>query len=141
MPKIPANDPEPSAQAILDTGLGFFRAKSLLSAVELELFTKLGDRALTGRELQRELGLHDRANPDFFDGLVALGMLARDGDGPGSTYRNTPGSAAFLDKNRPEYVGGMLEMANGRLYGFWGTLTEALQTGRPQGHANVAARW
>src|SRR5947209_433718 len=29
-------------------------------------------------------------------------------------------------------MGGMLEMANSRLYRFWGTLEEGLQTGNPQ---------
>ena len=57
---------EPSAESILEVGLGFMRSKTLLSAVELDLFTTLGDRHLTGAELQRELGLHERANPDFF---------------------------------------------------------------------------
>jgi 2-polyprenyl-3-methyl-5-hydroxy-6-metoxy-1,4-benzoquinol methylase len=127
-----ASPVEPSVQTIMEIGLGFWRARTLLSAVELELFTRLGDRGMTGAELQRDLGLHDRATPDFFDALVAMGVLAREGDGPGSTYRNTPGTARFLDKRRPEYAGGMLEMAAARLYGFWGHLTEALRTGKPQ---------
>jgi hypothetical protein len=107
-------------------------AKSLLSAVELGLFTTLGDTALTGPELQQALGLHQRANPDFFDTLVALGFLARDGDGPDGRYRNTEETALFLDKNSPAYTGGFLEMANARLYPFWGDLTTALRTGAPQ---------
>jgi hypothetical protein len=123
---------QPCAQDIIDAGLGFWQAKTLLSAVELGLFTHLGDRAMTGPELGRALGLHERATLDFLDGLVAMGMLERDGDGPGSTYRNTPGTAAFLDRRRPEYVGAILEMANARLYGFWGNLTEALRTAQPQ---------
>jgi hypothetical protein len=120
------------ADKILDLGFGFWGAKTLLSAVELKLFTRLGDRALTGLELTRELGLHDRANPDFYDALVALGMLERDGEGPGSRYRNTPDTATFLDETRPEYVGGILEMLNARLWTFWGDLTEGLRTGQAQ---------
>lgn len=119
-------------QRIMETGLAFWPAKVLLSATELELFTMLGDGALTGEELREKLGLHPRANPDFFDALVALKFLERDGDGPGARYRNTPETAAFLDKNDAAYVGGILEMANARLYPFWGDLTEALKTGRPQ---------
>src|SRR5690606_36994663 len=80
----------------------------------------------------RELGLHDRANPDFYDALVALEMLERDGDGPESRYRNTAETATFLDRTRPEYVGGILEMMNARLWPFWGSLTEGLRTGQPQ---------
>ncbi|MCW5829792.1 MAG: methyltransferase [Deltaproteobacteria bacterium] len=118
---------------ILQTGFGFWPARTLLSAVELELFTKLGDEALTAPELGKRLGLHPRGFHDFFDSLVALGLLSRDGDGESSRYKNTPQTAHFLDKKKAEnYVGGILEMAGARLYRFWGDLTEALRTGKPQ---------
>jgi hypothetical protein len=116
----------------MEVGLGFWASKTLLSAVELGLFTKLGSASMTGRELQEELGLSTRANPDFFDTLVALRFLDRDGDGSDARYRNTQETAVFLDRNNPGYIGGILEMANARLYRFWGDLTEALKTGRPQ---------
>jgi hypothetical protein len=116
----------------MEVGLGFWPAKTLLSAVELGLFTKLGSNSMTGRELQEQLGLSARANPDFFDALVALRLLDRDGDGPDARYRNTEETAVFLDRNSPGYIGGFLEMANARLYRFWGDLTEALRTGCPQ---------
>lgn len=117
---------------IMQVGMGFFASKALLSAVEIGVFTTLGSAAMTGEELRTSLGLHPRAVPDFFDALVALRFLARDEDGPGGRYRNTPETALFLNRASPHYVGGILEMANSRLYGFWGSLTEALQTGRPQ---------
>jgi hypothetical protein len=117
---------------IMQVGMGFWASKTLLSAVELELFTHLGSESMTGEEIREQLGLHARAVPDFLDALVALRFLERDGDGDGSRYRNTPQTAAFLDKQSPTYIGGILEMANARLYRFWGDLTEALQTGKPQ---------
>ena len=116
----------------MEVGMAFWPAKVLLSAVELELFTKLGDDAMTGAEIQNALGLHPRANPDFVDTLVALKFLERDGDGPDSRYRNTAETAMFLDKKSPAFMGGFLEMANERLYPFWGDLSEALKTGKPQ---------
>jgi predicted O-methyltransferase YrrM len=116
----------------MEIGTGFWASKTLLSAVELELFTQLGDRALTGEEIGDLLDLHPRALPDFLDALVALGFVHRDGDDGGARYRNTPDTAAFLDRTSPTYIGGILEMFNARLYGFWGDLTEALHTGRPQ---------
>ncbi len=121
-----------SPSRILDLGFGFWPAKVLLSAMELQLFTKLGRTSMTGAELQQVLGLHARANPDFFDALVALRLLDRDGDGAPARYRNSEESAAFLDRASPSFVGGMLEMLNARLYRFWGDLTEGLRTGRPQ---------
>ena len=117
---------------IMEVGMAFWPAKTLLSAIELGLFTALGKSAMTGAELQKALGLHHRANPDFFDTLVALKFLERDGDGPGGRYRNGGDTALFLDKKSPAYMGGFLEMANARLYPFWGGLTAALRTGKAQ---------
>ena|SRR5436190_1148391 len=123
---------QPDPTHIMQVGMGFWPSKTLLSAVELELFTQLGSDSMTGEEIGERLALHPRAIYDFLDTLVALGLLERDGDGPQGLYRNTPDTATFLDKNGPSYVGGLLEMANSRLYGFWGDLTEGLKTGRPQ---------
>ena len=117
---------------IMETGMAFWPAKVLLTAVELGVFTQLGAGAMNGDQLQRALGLHTRANPDFFDTLVALRFLDRDGDGLGALYRNTAETAAFLDRKSPQFLGGFLEMANSRLYRFWGELGEALRTGKPQ---------
>jgi hypothetical protein len=103
----------------------------LLSAVELELFTELAKHPLPRTELQGRLALHPRSARDFFDALVATGFLERDGD----IYRNTPATELYLDKRKPTYMGGMLEMCNRRLYPFWSHLTEALRTGRPQNEA------
>lgn len=118
---------------IMEIGTGFWASKTLLSAVELRLFTHLGEAGpLTGPEIARRIGLAPRATDDFLDALVALRFLAREGDGTDACYRNNADSAAFLDRRQPGYVGGLLEMLNSRLYGFWGGLTEALQTGLPQ---------
>lgn len=117
---------------IMQVGMGFWPSKTLLSAVELGLFTTLGADAMSGAEIEQQLGLHPRGTFDFLDGLVALRLLERDGDGVDGRYRNTPATATFLDKSKPTYIGGILEMANARLYGFWGDLTEALRTGSPQ---------
>jgi len=117
---------------IMQVGMGFWASKTLLSAVELELFTHLGSESMTGEDIAGRIGLHPRATYDFLDTLVALGLLEREGDGPAGHYANTPDTAVFLDKNSPAYLGGILEMANARLYRFWGDLTEALRTGRPQ---------
>ena len=117
---------------IMQVGMGFWASKTVLSAVELELFTRLGDESMSGEAIGEQLGLHPRAIADFLDTLVALRFLDRDGEGNDGRYRNTPETATFLDKQRPTYVGGLLEMANARLYRFWGDLTEALRTGAPQ---------
>src|SRR5690242_7900069 len=87
-----------SPDAILQTAFSFWSSKVLLTAVEFGLFTRLGNRRLTGAELGAELKLHPRGIADFFDALVAMKFLARDGDGPGAKYFNTPDGLLFLDE-------------------------------------------
>lgn len=118
---------------ILQTGLAFWPAKVLLSAIEMGVFTELAHGPETLDGLQGRLGLHPRAAHDFLDTLVALGFLARQN----GAYANTPATDLFLDRKKPSYVGGILEMANHRLYPFWGHLTEALRTGKPQNEART----
>jgi hypothetical protein len=119
---------QPSPDAILQTGLAFWASKTLLSAIELGVFTRLARGPAELPALRDALGLHARSARDFFDALVALGFLART-DG---VYANTAETDLFLDRAKPSYVGGILEMANARLYPFWRGLTLALRTGLPQ---------
>lgn len=117
---------------IMQIGMGFWASKTLLAAVEMDLYTALSEQAMTGAQIGDRLGLHPRALYDFLDALVSLDLLGREGNGHAATYHNTPETGAFLDKDSPMYIGGVLEMANARLYPFWGNLSTALQTGEPQ---------
>ncbi len=120
---------------IMQIGFGFWGSKTLLSAVELGLFTELAKGPASAAAIGDRLGLHSRSTRDFLDALVALGLLQREGRGVDATYTNTPETALFLDRNSPAYVGGMLEMANARLFRFWADLTPALESGKPQNEA------
>src|SRR6516164_10364021 len=124
--------PQLDPSAILQTAFAFWSSKVLLTAVEFGVFTRLGDRRITGEELGAELGLHPRGISDFFDVLVAMQFLDREGDGPSAKYFNTPAGALYLVQGSPRYVGGWLVMLNNRLFKFWHDLPEALRTGRPQ---------
>jgi hypothetical protein len=125
--------PPPSPAAIMQLGMAFWGSKALLSAVELGLFTALAeDGPQDAAAIGARFGLHPRGLRDFLDALVALRMLTRDTAG---RYGNTRDTALFLVRGKPGYVGGMLEMANSRLYPFWGRLTEALRSGTPQNEA------
>jgi SAM-dependent methyltransferase len=130
-PAGPPVHPPVNPLGILRLGTAFWGSKALLSAVELGVFTALAAAPATEPELRERLGLHPRSARDFLDALVALGMLDREGD----RYANTAETGLFLDRTKPSYLGGFLEMANDRLFGFWGRLTEALHTGRPQNEA------
>jgi precorrin-6B methylase 2 len=121
-----------SPSHILNVGLGFWASKTLLTAVKLELFTKLAFRPLTAKEIKHEICLNERGLYDFLDALVALGFLQKEGTKITAVYSNSADSDLFLDKNKLSYVGGILEMANNRLYGFWNFLEDGLRTGAPQ---------
>ena len=117
---------------IMQIGMGFWASKTLLTAVKLELFTLLAIRPLTGKEIKYEKCLHERGLYDFLDTLVALGFLQRSGNKKTAIYSNSADTDLFLDKNKLSYMGGLLEMANNRLYPFWNYLEEGLRTGSPQ---------
>jgi hypothetical protein len=117
---------------IMQTATAFWGSKVLLTAVELDLFSTLDGEKLSASQLGEALRLHPRGRYDFFDALVALGFLDREGDGPDGKYKNTPQTAVFLNKKSPRYIGGLPEMLNSRLFGFWNYLGTALRTGKPQ---------
>src|SRR4029450_4751602 len=126
-------DERPTPDKILQTGLAFWPAKTLLSAIEIGVFSELSHGVQRLDALRGRLGLHPRAARDFLDTLVALGFLHREGD----SYSNTPETDLFLDPEKASYIGGIPEMANARLSPFWGHLTEALRTGQPQNEAKT----
>lgn len=117
--------PEP----LLQLGLGFMASKTLLSAVELGIFSFLAEGGRDREAIAGAVGLHPRSSADFLDALVSLGLLTRDENG---AYHNSPAADLFLDRAKPSYMGGILEMANARLFGFWDNLTLALKTGTQQ---------
>ncbi|MGB8277994.1 MAG: methyltransferase [Methylovirgula sp.] len=117
-----------SPAGIMQLGTAFWGSKVLLSAVELGLFSALAGGPQSLEDLTAKLGLDPRGARDFLDALVALKMLDRH-DG---RYGNTLETDLYLDRAKPTYVGGILEMANHRLYPFWGGLTDALRTGEAQ---------
>lgn len=130
--KAPGTETRPDSERIMQVGMGFFASKTLLSAVELGLFAALSAGPRATSDLRTRLGLHERSAADFLDALVALGLLVRDGEGVDALYGNTAETAAFLVPDSPLYLGGILKMANNRLYHHWGKLTDALRTGQPQ---------
>ena len=125
---VPPPAATPSPAGILQMGFAFWGSKALLSAVEIGLFTELARGPGTLDQLKTRLNLHSRSARDFLDALVSLGFLLR----KNAVYSNTPDTDLFLDREKPSYIGGILEMSNARLYPFWGSLTEALHTGVPQ---------
>jgi len=118
----------PSANRIEQVAFGFMASKVLFSAIEFGIFTELAKGPLEAGEIQKRCGLHPRSVHDFLDALVAFGMLERRGE----MYFNTPDTDFYLDRAKPTYIGAFFEMWDARVYGFWASLTEGLQTGKPQ---------
>ena len=132
MPNTPT---PPSPAALMQTGSAFWTSKILLSAIKFELFTKLAaNQSMSALNIKTALNLHctTRHVFDYLDALTALGFLQREGLLETAMYSNTRDTDTFLDKNKPSYIGGVLEMMNNRLYSFWGNLEQALLTGLPQ---------
>lgn len=128
----------PTPESIMQIGTGFWASKILLSAVHFELFTKLSEKkSMSAAEIKTSLNLKstDRNVYDFLDALLSFGFLNREGILETARYSNSVNTDFFLDKKKPSYIGGMLEMLNNRLYGFWGNLEEGLRTGLPQNEA------
>jgi hypothetical protein len=123
-----------SVAELIELSSAFRASKTLLSAVELGVFTELAGGPLDGEQLRARVGIHPRSSADFFDALVTLGVLDRDADG---RYANTPVADQVLDRAKPGYLGGVMEMRSSRLYQFWGNLSEALRTGLPQNEART----
>jgi hypothetical protein len=126
---------QPSPENIMKIGTGFWASKILLTAVSFQLFTRLAEKkTMKANDIKNILGLKctDRNVYDFLDALTVFGFLKREGILDTAIYSNTPDTDTFLDKNKPSYIGGILEMMNNRLYTFWGSLGEGLLTGLPQ---------
>lgn len=122
----------------MQLGLAFRASKTLLSAAELGVFTALAEQPLDLDTLAKRIGVHKRGARDFFDALVALGMLERDDDG---RYANTPQTDLFLDRNKPTYIGSELEHFNAYVFPHWNSLTTALRTGEPQSGARTTGHY
>ena len=132
------NESHPTPENIMKIGTGFWASKILLSAVKFQIFTTLAEKeSMSAMEIKTHLGFKctDRNVYDYLDALTTFGFLKRDGLLETAIYSNDDTTDFFLDKNKPSYIGGILEMLNNRLYNFWGTLEEGLLTGLPQNEA------
>jgi len=128
----------PTPESIMQIGTGFWASKILLSAVKFQIFTTLAERkTMSAAEIKSHLGLKctDRNVFDYLDALTTFGFLNREGILETAKYSNSIDTDFFLDKKKPAYIGGILEMLNNRLYGFWGNLEEGLLSGQQQNEA------
>lgn len=134
----PLQATQPSPATILQIGTGFWASKVLLTAVNFQLFTHLSKQPhQSAKDIKSLLVLKctDRNIFDFLDTLTGLGFLKRDGLLETAKYSNTLDTNTFLDKAKPSYIGGILEMQNDRGWEIWANLEEGLKTGLIQNEA------
>ncbi|MFE9575168.1 methyltransferase [Nocardia sp. NPDC006044] len=114
---------------VLQAGMTFWSSRVVLLAVEDGLFTELAAGPLAKNDLIAKLGWHQRAAGPVLDALTEIGLLRRRRDG---RYANSRQAALFLDRGKPSYVGGLLELSSKRLYELWSGLDHLLRTGGPE---------
>ncbi|SEQ07897.1 8-O-methyltransferase [Streptomyces sp. yr375] len=114
---------------VMFVGWAFFRSRLLTAALDLEVFSVLGERLLSAEELADRTGLHPRGARDFLDALAAIGLLSREDGG----YRNSPGTLRHLLADREEFVGGFLRMTTELMGRDQESLTGLLRHGTARG--------
>ena len=136
--KQPSNVAHPDPSKIMQIGMGYWASKAVLTATNFSLFTRLAGQSKTMKEIKEALQLKtiDRHVFDWLDVLVSLGLLKREGLLENAVYSDSQDTEMFLDEKKPSYIGGILKMANNRLYGFWGHLDDALKTGEAQNESH-----
>ncbi|MDQ6668944.1 MAG: acetylserotonin O-methyltransferase [Thermoproteota archaeon] len=137
--EAPLNNISPSA--IMQMATGFWVSKTLMTAVELGVFTKISayqknnNGIMTLREFQNIIRIEEsRPAEAFTTALVSLGLLKVNKNNNGEkTFANSEVSSMFLDKSKSTYIGDVIAMFDERLYKRWDKLSEALKTNKPIG--------
>ena len=106
---------------------GFQSSRILLTAYELDLFTSLGDESRSAGEVAAVLGTDERATDRLMNALCTLELLEKNA----GRFANTPLSAQFLVRGKPDYMVGLMHTAH--LWESWSTLTQAVRQGRSVG--------
>ena len=126
---MPTNTPSgaPTPQLVFETLNAYQRTEALRAAVELNLFTAIGEGHTDLAGLARHCGTSERGTRILTDYLVVIGLLAKS-DGH---YANTATSAAFLDRRSPACVADIVRFLNhpGVMESFR-SLAEVVRTGR-----------
>lgn len=120
--KSRADPPNGGEQIRLDA-IGFQRSRIILTAIELDLFTAVGEGEKTAAEVAVAIEADLRATERLMSALCALGYLKKTGD----RYWNSPSAARFLAKGSPDYMAGLAH--TNHMWDSWSTLTDAVRAG------------
>jgi 3-hydroxy-5-methyl-1-naphthoate 3-O-methyltransferase len=124
-----------SPDPIFQIATGFWMSKTLMSAVELEVFTKVSGKSLSLNDFQKLLGFEIRPAEVFVTALVSLGLLevtqGSDEKEKEGFYSNSEPADTFLVRGKPSYIGDFITMLDKRLYKSWDRLPQSLKSNRP----------
>jgi 3-hydroxy-5-methyl-1-naphthoate 3-O-methyltransferase len=102
---------------------GYWPSRCLLTALELDIFTAIGDGA-DASQIGTKIHANARAVGMLLNALVSLGLLSKTGE----FYKNTPESARFfVQGSKDNHRNGLLHIAN--IWHRWSTLTDAVRRG------------
>jgi len=119
-------------QYIYELGYGYWKSQVLFVAVEMGIFTLIGDKDKSCKIVSKELGTNPRATEMILNTLVSLGFLKK----VKGSFRNAPLSRRYLIKGIPLYQGDRVHHFH-NLWEFWSRLDVAVRTGKPTAFENV----
>ena len=118
--------PQPSPELFFETANAYQRSAAIKAAVELDVFTAIGEGAHTAEEIAARCEASERGTRILCDYLVIMGFLTKEG----GRYALTQDSAIFLDRRSPAYMGGVLEFLHApMLTAGFENLTETVRKG------------
>ncbi len=104
----------------------YWQTCTLHAGVKLDIFTVIGEKALTASALAEKLDADVDGTARLLNALVAMALLVKEND----RYRNTPPSRAYLAKDSDQYIGYMI-LHHHHLVESWNRLDESVSTGKP----------
>ena len=117
----------PSPQLLFDSINAYQRTGAIKAAIELGIFTHIGESSVTAGEIAERCHCPERGIRILCDNLAIIGFLEKSDE----FYSLTPDSAVFLDRNSPAYLGGMLPfLLNPAISGAFDDLASTIRTGR-----------
>ena len=117
---------QPSPQLFFQTANAYQRTEALKAAIELDVFTAIGQGKVTSEQIGKQCQSSERGIRILCDFLTIMGFLTKSGE----QYSLTQDSAVFLDRNSPAYLGGAIEfLLSPTLTDNFKTFAEAVRKG------------
>ena len=117
------SNPHQGPEAIRDMVIAFQKARVVLTAYELGIFSAIGPAGKSSEATALVCGTDPRATDRLMNALCASGLLEK----TGGLFKNSALAAKFLDSRSPDYLEGLGHMSH--MWDRWSTLTSAVRRG------------